>query len=201
MKLRLISNIIPYLNDPILPSRFIKIAYNVSFKDREDVGMIDKLKADLPGVANRCLRAYRRLCQRGYFIQPQSGLRLATKVAAKSNAYQAFADDCLIIGVQGISTQCEKVQAKFRRWCEENGQLDALRSNPTSRHLGRQLRKWVKGLENLRIFRPGQDEKREWVGVRLKTEADLDREDNVETISKPPVNVIRVARSRGWRRI
>src|SRR5262249_45208638 len=96
MKLRLISNIIPNYNDPIMHSGFIKIAYNVSFRDRKDINMIDKLKAELPGIANRCLMAYRRLCARGQFVQPKSGLALERKVAAQSNAYQAFADDCFV---------------------------------------------------------------------------------------------------------
>jgi putative DNA primase/helicase len=106
MKLRLISNMVPSFNDPILPSRFIKIAYNVSFKDRKDINMIDKLKAELPGIANRCLRAYRRLCGRGGFIQPKSGLVLERKVAARSNAYQAFIDDCYVTGEQGALAMC-----------------------------------------------------------------------------------------------
>jgi len=112
---------------------------------------------------------------------------LATKLAARSNAYQAFADDCLIIGVQGASTRCEKVHAKFYRWCEENGQLDALRSCRNSRALGRQLRKQVRGLENLRTFRETSVAKREWVGIRLKTEVDLDLEDGVEIIEPPKI--------------
>jgi len=188
MKMRLISNIIPYLNDPILPSRFIKIAYNVSFRDREDIEMIGKLKAELPGIANRCLRAYRRLCQRGHFIQPESGLRLAKKLAARSNAFQAFVDECCVIGEQGASMRCEKLYAKFQEWCQDNGQLDALRSTPQSHHLGRHLRKQVRGLESLKLFRAGANQPREYVGIRLKTKVDLDVEDGVQIIE--PLKVV-----------
>src|SRR5215475_10346577 len=46
IKLFLISNKIPNLNDPILVSRFVMIAFNVSFADRVDVGMRDKLAVE-----------------------------------------------------------------------------------------------------------------------------------------------------------
>jgi len=60
MKLFLLSNKIPVLNDSILASRFIHIAFNVSFLGREDVTIPKRLEAELPGIANRCLTAYRR---------------------------------------------------------------------------------------------------------------------------------------------
>jgi len=40
--------------------------------------------------------------------------------------------------------------------------------------------KHVKGLENLRLFRPGGTGPRHYVGIRLKTDADLDVEDELE---------------------
>src|SRR5262249_43745854 len=64
MKMFLISNKIPNFNDLILELRFIKIAFKVSFRDRADRLMREKLEAELPGIANRCLSGYRRLCAR-----------------------------------------------------------------------------------------------------------------------------------------
>lgn len=55
MKVFLVSNDIPNLNDQILVARFIKVAFRVSFRGREDHTLLDKLKAELPGIANRCL--------------------------------------------------------------------------------------------------------------------------------------------------
>jgi putative DNA primase/helicase len=74
MKITLVSNEVPNLNDQILPTKFIKIAFNVSFFGREDLNLEKKLTAELPGIANRCLNAYRRLWRRGVLIQPQCGL-------------------------------------------------------------------------------------------------------------------------------
>jgi putative DNA primase/helicase len=85
MKLTLISNNIPNMNDANLVTRFIKIVFGVSFRGREDINLQSKLKADLPGIANRCLEGYRRLCRRGKFIQPASGLKLERDLAATSN--------------------------------------------------------------------------------------------------------------------
>jgi putative DNA primase/helicase len=85
MKVILISNDIPNLNDPILVTRFVKIAFRVSFRDREDLTLAGRLRAELPGIANRCLAGYRRLCRRGSFIQPETGLQLAREIATRSN--------------------------------------------------------------------------------------------------------------------
>src|SRR5262249_36648537 len=105
---------------------------------------------------------------------------LERKIAGKSNAYQAFIDDCYVIGEQGALAMCVVVFSKFKTWCREHGQLDALRSAPTSRHLGKLLRKHVRGLEGLKLFRPGGTGPRYYVGIRLKTDADLDVEDELE---------------------
>jgi putative DNA primase/helicase len=116
MKVYLISNDIPNLNDFILVSRFIKIAFQVSFRDREDVDLGKKLEAELPGIANRCLTAYRRLCRRGAFIQPASGLKLARDVSARSNPYEAFVQDCIAIGYER-SVRPIVLYNKFHDWC------------------------------------------------------------------------------------
>src|SRR5262245_62658243 len=83
IKLFLISNKIPNLNDPILVSRFVMIAFNVSFADRVGVGMRDKLAVELPGIENRCLKGYRRVCERCWFIEPTCGIEFGGEVASR----------------------------------------------------------------------------------------------------------------------
>ena len=147
MKVFLISNDIPNLNDPILITRFIKIAFNVSFRDREDLTLGDRLKAELPGIANRCLAAYRRLCRRGSFIQPESGLRLAKEIATKSNPYLAFIEDRCVLDADG-TVQCSVLFFAFHTWCSENGRLDVLKTVTAANQLTPVLKKEVTASQN-----------------------------------------------------
>jgi putative DNA primase/helicase len=76
VKVIITTNELPNLQDAggVLASRFIMLDFKQSFFGREDVNLREKLEAELPGIANRCLAAYRRLRERGRFIQPKAGL-------------------------------------------------------------------------------------------------------------------------------
>ena len=174
MKVILISNEVPNLNDTVLASRFIKVAFGVSFLGREDLLMKEKLQAELPGIANRCLTAYRRLRERGLFIQPDSGSKLELDVSARSNAYAAFVQDRCVIE-EGASVTCGALFYSFQNWCEENGRIDLLRTVSRANLLGRQLKENVPGLEHLKSVKP-HAQKRIYPGIRLKTAAELDAE-------------------------
>jgi putative DNA primase/helicase len=174
-KMILISNEVPNFNDPILASRFIKIAFTQSFLGREDKFLKEKLTAELPGIANRCLAAYRRLRERGFFVQPESGLQLERQVAAKSNDFVAFVQDRCVIEA-GAEVRCDQVYTKFKAWCGENGRENLLRHITTSSHLSRHLRDEVPGLEKLKTYRPrSEDPKRPsfYMDLRLKTKDEL----------------------------
>lgn len=168
LKLMLISNEVPNLNDAggVLPSRFIKVRFGVSFFGREDVNLRDKLGAELSGIAARCMSAYQRLCARGHFVQPPSAEALERDVLAASDPFTAMAHECFTPDAEG---EVVKVAAfnRFERWCRENGRIDLLRSTPSNR-FGGKLRA-VTGFEQLLEYRPaGQG--RAWLGIRLKPE-------------------------------
>jgi phage/plasmid-associated DNA primase len=163
MKVFLISNDIPNLNDPILVTRFIKIAFNVSFRDREDLTLGARLKA---------VSAYRRLCRRGSFIQPTTGLQLAKEIATKSNPYRAFVEDRCVLDAEGM-VQCTSLFFAFDGWCRENGRLDLLRTVTAANQLSSVLKKEVPELENLKLVRPN-GKQRHYVGIRLKTKTELE---------------------------
>jgi P4 family phage/plasmid primase-like protien len=191
MKLFLLSNKLPVLNDHILASRFIHIAFNVSFRGREDVTIPDKLKRELPGIANRCLAAYRRLCERGRFIQPASGLELAREVARNSYSFGAFMEDRCLIGEGSVRPQ--DMLGELHEWCHEHGEIDLFRRVPTSVQLSKALSEYIQrenieGL-NTKTFRAhGND--RVWIGIclkagRLETRAELESRGIVAKLVKP----------------
>jgi len=157
---------VPNFNDPILVSRFIKVRFAQNFFGREDVDLRKKLETELSGIAARCMVAYRRLIERGKFIQPQSGLELERKVLAQSDPYTAFVHDTFVIDAAG-SVSCGTAKMKFEAWCRERGRFDILRSTLGPSQLTQKLRD-VAGLEALRSFRP-HGQPRAYAGLRLKT--------------------------------
>jgi putative DNA primase/helicase len=60
IKFTLNSNEVPNFNDSVLPTRFVKVLFGVSFLGREDPDLQAKLGRELPGIAARCLAAYQR---------------------------------------------------------------------------------------------------------------------------------------------
>ena len=165
-KVILISDHPPDLGDPILPTRFNKIRFKQSFLGREDNDLQEKkLRPELPGIAVRCLAAYRRLKERGRFIQPKSAVWLEEEVSVNSNPFAAFVARN-VVKEDGADALCKSVYERFEAWCRENGQIDTLKSTPRN-HLTRRLN-GEGGLTGLNIRRPN-GEPRRYVGIRLRT--------------------------------
>jgi putative DNA primase/helicase len=173
LKLTLISNDPLNFNDARLVSRFIKINFPVNFYGREDPDLREKLRAEISGIANRCMAAYRRLVGRGKFLQPQSGIALEQKVLAETDPYTAFVNDLFVIDPLGM-VNCGLVKIKFDDWCRERGRLDLRASTPTGSLLTQRL-KSVAGLEQLRTMKP-HGQQRQYVGLRLKSKEERESE-------------------------
>jgi putative DNA primase/helicase len=183
MKVIMLSNQVPNFNDTNLVSRFVKVAFQVSFRGREDINLRSKLEKELPGIANRCLNGYRRLCRRDRFIQPSSGLALERELAERSNAWQAFFNDTCVFDQDGTVTK-GWLFGKFQLWCEKKGRSDLMRTVTEPQHLTRVLNKEVEGFSDLKDWRPKADDdggrKRYFLGVRPRTKADREAETKVD---------------------
>jgi putative DNA primase/helicase len=165
MKVIITSNEVPNLQDAcgVLPSRFIKLEFKESFYGREDIRLRTHLTAELPGIANRALAAYRRLCARGKFIQPASGLALDAKIQDRINPYSAFMHEHFVRDNAAEGPTYGEFHSLFTEWCEENGRLDVLRSTPRTKlitHINAlEEWRWVK------MFHP-HGERRRYPGLR-----------------------------------
>ena len=113
-------NKIPNFNDPVLPTRFVKLAFEVSFLGREDNQLSERLLSELPGIAVRCLAAYRRACERGRLIQPRSAAALEAKLAKSSDPYTQFMQETFVADPAG-TVSCTRVFNQFKLWCQRNG--------------------------------------------------------------------------------
>lgn len=72
-KIMMSSNSIPEFIDSsgALAERMLAFPHHVSFAGREDRDLNKKLKAEIPAIAQRCLRAFRGVLERGRFTQSQ----------------------------------------------------------------------------------------------------------------------------------
>jgi putative DNA primase/helicase len=131
MKVIITPNEVPNLQDTcgVLPSRFIKLEFGQSFWGKEDIRLRDVLTTELPGIANRCLAAYRRLCNRGRFIQPKAGLGLERQIEHKINPYAAFMDEYFVIDATADGPTISGFHETFKRWAEDNGRYDLVRTS------------------------------------------------------------------------
>jgi putative DNA primase/helicase len=143
IKFVVVSNETPNFHDEggALLSRFVKIPFNQSLPEGEqDLGLREKLRAELPGIAARCLRAYHRLQRRGRFIQPKSADQLELRIKEKTNPYFKFMRDCFKIDPEGrVSTNM--FWMKFGLWRENNKRADLQVQNCS------QLAKIIKKIE------------------------------------------------------
>ena len=128
LKVIITSNEVPNLQDAggVLASRFIMLDFQQSFFGREDIRLRDQLETELPGIANRCLAAYRRLCARGRFIQPASGRALIRKIEEKVSPYVAFMNECFTEDASGEGVRAGFFFQEFQRWCLDNRRHDLI---------------------------------------------------------------------------
>jgi putative DNA primase/helicase len=151
IKFLLISNDVPNFNDEVLITRFNIIEFTRSYLGKEKPELkLRTLPAELPGIANRCLAAYRELLHRGHFIEPNSGLALLGRVKAKVDpwvAFMAYWDP----DPDGDGTQVGVFVKAFRHWCLKTGTLDLV---GTSKSNIIQQIKLIPDWEWLKSFRP-----------------------------------------------
>jgi putative DNA primase/helicase len=169
------SNKVPNFNDAVLPTRFVKLAFDVSFLNREDLALSDRLRGELSGIAGRCLAAYRRAKERGRLIQPASGERLNREIAKGSDAFTQFVTECFVSDPEGTVTYKEAMK-ELRDWCNLYGRpelLDKIKSN--------NIRKSIRALPGFQdveqAARPHGEERRM---ARLRLRVPKDREDEEE---------------------
>jgi phage/plasmid-associated DNA primase len=145
------------------------VDFKESFFGREDVNLRDHLRAELPGIANRCLAAYRRLRARGRFVQPRSGLALAEKIEAKVNPYAAFMADSFEVDPGGAGVEVEPFFEIFLRWCDDNRRPDLIAST-TKSNLIQEIKK-IDQWRHLRSVKPHGDRRR-YPGIKRKKSDD-----------------------------
>jgi len=162
-----LTNELPRLADAsgALASRFIVLVQTESFYGREDLGLTNRLLLELPGILNWAIEGWRRLCGRGYFIQPKSAQEAIGELEDLGSPIGAFVRDWCVVKPGSEGTVDAMFQA-WENWCEEQ-RREQYRGDRQS--FGRNLRAAVPGLviKKRRIKAGGME--RYYEGIRLKS--------------------------------
>jgi putative DNA primase/helicase len=160
----MLTNELPRIADGsgALAGRFIVIVLQNSFFGKEDVGLAGRLLTELSGILNWALVGYRRMRQRGHFIQPRSSDEAIEELEALGSPIKAYIRDRCRTGPE-CSVPVELIYQDYRTWCENNGRRDP----GTKQTFGRDLRAAVPGLRTIRP-REGEGRVRDYQGIGMK---------------------------------
>jgi len=103
-----------------LANRFIPIVFTKSFLGREDLGLLDRLLAELPAILNWAIEGWRRLRERGHFKMPTASSDLIRDLEDAASPVTAFVRDCCVLAPDAQEEKT-KLYGFYRGWCERNG--------------------------------------------------------------------------------
>ena len=83
-------------------------------------GLTDRLLAELPGVLLWAIEGWRRLRERGRFVQPDAGKEMIGELDDLASPVGAFVRECCNIG-PGCQIERSALFAAWKKWCEEQG--------------------------------------------------------------------------------
>jgi putative DNA primase/helicase len=116
------SNEVPQLLDTsgALPGRFLLLKLTESWYGREDVNLLPRLLAELPGILLWSLDGLRRLRARGHFVQPTRATDLVEQMEELASPLGAFVRErCLVSPDQFVFA--EDLRAAWHAWAKEKG--------------------------------------------------------------------------------
>jgi putative DNA primase/helicase len=122
----LISNELPKVRDAsgAFAGRLILLRFTNSFYGHEDHGMLRRLVPELPGILLWAIEGWRRLRDRGHFVQPKSGANLVESLEELASPITAFIRERLELA-PGVETEVQALFAAWCDWCHEAGRRDA----------------------------------------------------------------------------
>jgi putative DNA primase/helicase len=149
----IISNELPEFDESsgALASRFIVLSLTRSFLGREDLGLTNRLLTELPGILNWAIEGWRRLSERGYFVQPATGAEVARELEDLSSPIRTFVKEMCEIG-PGRSVEYSWLYNKWREWNIQRGKVLV----PPINLFARDLRAAVPGLSVTQPRREGK---------------------------------------------
>lgn len=161
------SNELPTLGDVsnALIKRFILLHLKQTHYGKENMNLEQELIQELPGIFLWALEGWKRLQNRGYFIQPASGKALYRDLERINSPISAFVHEKCFVDASA-SIDKPTLYAAWKEWCLENGNQHG--SDGT---FGRNLHAAVPSIDSKR---PNQNGYRwnAYTGIRLRENSD-----------------------------
>jgi putative DNA primase/helicase len=138
-----LTNELPRLADAsgALAGRFMMLRFSESFYGREDTELTGKLIVELPGILNWAIEGWKRLRQRGRFVQPASVDDALREMEDLASPVGAFVRDRCVIEPDRRAWVDDLYKA-WKAWCEADGRATAT----TKQTFGRDLMAAVPGI-------------------------------------------------------
>ena len=159
-------NELPRLSDSsaAMRSRLLVLPYFNTYEGQEDIGLLDRLLAEIPGITNWALEGLRLLRNGGRFRNPAAGEKILRDFVYLSSPVQAFLDEYCEVGTDKEVCRND-LQLAWRIWCDANGHMAG-----SVNDLGRKLRAVIPRIDDER--RRGANRRDRWyIGIGLTSEA------------------------------
>lgn len=162
----IMTNELPRISDTsgALVGRLIVLVLERSFYGREDPALTARLLTELSGILNWSLHGYRRLRQRGYFVQPASAREAIDDLEMLASPIKAFLNNRCHVR-PGLTVPVELLYQTWKVWCDSVGRKEA----GTKQTFGRDLKAAIPSLRTTQP-RDGDSRYRSYEGVGVKDE-------------------------------
>jgi putative DNA primase/helicase len=116
----ILTNELPKLGDSsgALTGRMILLRLKESWFGREDTRLTDRLLVELPSILLWAIEGWRRLRERGYFVQPDAGREMLGELEDLSSPVGAFVRARCKVG-PGCTVEKQMLFNAWKQWCEE----------------------------------------------------------------------------------
>lgn len=143
-----------------LLARYRVLAMTKSFVGRENRGLDQAIRAELPGVLNWAIEGWRKLKVAGEIAHPASSAELVTTMDRLSNVVRAFIDDSCDLD-PAASVPKDELFRRFYLWCDEEG----VRRTLSREWFGREL---MSAYGHLGVSTVRRDGSRCYAGIGLR---------------------------------
>lgn len=146
-RLMLLSNELPELKDAslALANRLLIIRLKKSFLGGEDRNLTDRLMGELPGILLWAVEGWKRLHERGHFVQPESSREVVNAMKDLSSHVSAFVNERCVVDPK-LKVPTEDLFKSYQQWCQGQGRKPLDKSR-----LGRDLNATVLGVSHQRL--------------------------------------------------
>lgn len=174
VRIMIIGNELPQFTDAsgAFASRFILMTTDVSFLGKEDPTLADRLKAELPGILLWAIEGWKRLKDRGRFLQPESSRASMRHFEFSSSPLTAFVEDCCVLDPEATIGK-DVLYNAYTTWQQSEGRDFKMDKQTFATKL------YAAFYNQISDTRPRKDGGRSsmFKGIRLKDKKELEDED------------------------